>query len=190
MSPTGWRKRWGCRRRRRRHRARQRLWRVRRAADGDPPSRHRGQTDPRRLRRGVLGSRPRGLPQHGGGVKGQGAGRDHRCRDAPAVRAGISGAASRPDARPPRGISENRSGRVSGRLRAHWPNSTCGPSLPRSRSPVLVLVGEHDEATPPPMSHELAAGLPNARLHDHCRDARMSRSCKRPGFFWKRSAGF
>jgi 3-oxoadipate enol-lactonase len=30
--------------------------------------------------------------------------------------------------------------------------------------PVLVLVGEHDEATPPPMSHELAAGLPNARL--------------------------
>lgn len=30
--------------------------------------------------------------------------------------------------------------------------------------PVLVLVGEHDEATPPPMSHELAAMLPNARL--------------------------
>jgi 3-oxoadipate enol-lactonase len=30
--------------------------------------------------------------------------------------------------------------------------------------PVLVLVGEHDEATPLPMSRELAAGLPNARL--------------------------
>jgi 3-oxoadipate enol-lactonase len=27
-----------------------------------------------------------------------------------------------------------------------------------------VLVGEYDEATPPPMSHELAAGLPNAQL--------------------------
>jgi 3-oxoadipate enol-lactonase len=32
------------------------------------------------------------------------------------------------------------------------------------RVPVLVLVGEHDEATPPPMSQELAALLPNAKL--------------------------
>ena len=32
------------------------------------------------------------------------------------------------------------------------------------KMPVLVLVGEHDEATPTPMSHELAALLPNARL--------------------------
>lgn len=30
--------------------------------------------------------------------------------------------------------------------------------------PVLVMVGEHDEATPPPMSHELAGGLPRAEL--------------------------
>lgn len=38
------------------------------------------------------------------------------------------------------------------------------PELARVKVPVLVLVGEHDEATPPPMSHELAAGLPQARL--------------------------
>jgi 3-oxoadipate enol-lactonase len=38
------------------------------------------------------------------------------------------------------------------------------PQLAQVKVPVLVLVGEHDEATPPPMSHELAAGLPNARL--------------------------
>ncbi|MEA2831448.1 MAG: 3-oxoadipate enol-lactonase [Bradyrhizobium sp.] len=38
------------------------------------------------------------------------------------------------------------------------------PQLGQLEAPVLVLVGEHDEATPPPMSHELAAGLPHARL--------------------------
>ena len=38
------------------------------------------------------------------------------------------------------------------------------PELGKVRVPVLVLVGEHDEATPPPMSIELAAGLPNAHL--------------------------
>src|SRR5947208_3278884 len=32
------------------------------------------------------------------------------------------------------------------------------------RVPALVLVGEHDEATPPPMSHELASLLPQAHL--------------------------
>src|SRR3954466_1575536 len=38
------------------------------------------------------------------------------------------------------------------------------PELGKVRVPALVLVGEHDEATPPPMSHELAAGLPQAYL--------------------------
>ena len=38
------------------------------------------------------------------------------------------------------------------------------PELAKVKAPVLVLVGEHDEATPPPMSHELAAGLPRAHL--------------------------
>jgi 3-oxoadipate enol-lactonase len=38
------------------------------------------------------------------------------------------------------------------------------PELGEVKLPVLVLVGEHDEATPPPMSRELAALLPNAWL--------------------------
>ena len=38
------------------------------------------------------------------------------------------------------------------------------PQLSGVTVPVLVLVGEQDEATPPPMSVELNAGLPNARL--------------------------
>jgi 3-oxoadipate enol-lactonase len=36
--------------------------------------------------------------------------------------------------------------------------------LSRVKMPVLVLVGEQDEATPPAMSRELAAGLPDAEL--------------------------
>src|ERR1700710_2082333 len=38
------------------------------------------------------------------------------------------------------------------------------PELGKVTVPVLVLVGEHDEATPPPMSHELAGLLPQAHL--------------------------
>ena len=38
------------------------------------------------------------------------------------------------------------------------------PELGKVTVPVLVLVGEQDEATPPPMARELAALLPDARL--------------------------
>jgi 3-oxoadipate enol-lactonase len=38
------------------------------------------------------------------------------------------------------------------------------PDVAKVKVPVLVLVGEHDEATPPPMSHELAGLLPQAHL--------------------------
>jgi 3-oxoadipate enol-lactonase len=38
------------------------------------------------------------------------------------------------------------------------------PELANVKVPTLVMVGEQDEATPPPMSRELAAGLPDARL--------------------------
>jgi 3-oxoadipate enol-lactonase len=38
------------------------------------------------------------------------------------------------------------------------------PELSKVKVPVLVLVGEHDEATPPAMSHELAGLLPRAHL--------------------------
>jgi 3-oxoadipate enol-lactonase len=38
------------------------------------------------------------------------------------------------------------------------------PALASVTVPALVLVGELDEATPPPMSTELAAGLPDAQL--------------------------
>src|SRR6201996_2470679 len=38
------------------------------------------------------------------------------------------------------------------------------PELARVQVPALVVVGEQDEATPPSMSHELAAMLPDARL--------------------------
>jgi len=38
------------------------------------------------------------------------------------------------------------------------------PQLAGMTLPTLVLVGDMDEATPPPMSHELAELLPNAKL--------------------------
>ncbi len=38
------------------------------------------------------------------------------------------------------------------------------PALAAVRVPVLAMVGEQDEATPPAMSRELIAGLPDASL--------------------------
>ena len=44
-----------------------------------------------------------------------------------------------------------------------WPPRSAA-EVGKVKVPVLVLVGEHDEATPPPMSHELAALLPQRHL--------------------------
>jgi pimeloyl-ACP methyl ester carboxylesterase len=38
------------------------------------------------------------------------------------------------------------------------------PLLPTIRCPALVLVGDEDAATPPALSHEMAAAIPGARL--------------------------
>ena len=61
------------------------------------------------------------------------------------------------------------------------------PELGNVRVPVLVLVGEHDEATPPPMSQELAAGLPR-RVSRSFRAVHMFRSFNRPMSSWMRLA--
>ena len=58
---------------------------------------------------------------------------------------------------------QDRPGGVSRRLRGAGRARSAARTW-KVKVPVLVLVGEHDEATPPPMSHELAAGLPDARL--------------------------
>ena len=64
------------------------------------------------------------------------------------------------------GVPQDRSGSVSRRLRrAGGPRSR--PELAKVKVPVLVLVGEHDEATPPPMSHELAALLAAGASGNH-----------------------
>ena len=38
------------------------------------------------------------------------------------------------------------------------------PELPRIKNPTLVVVGSLDAATPPALAHELASGIPGARL--------------------------
>ena len=148
-------------------RARQWLWRLRRAADGHSPSR----ASPTKL---ILADCGAAFSEPGreafrnmaaaSKAKGLAAITDVAMRRlfAPEFQAAASG----PDGRPARGIPAHRPGRVPRRLRC------AGRTRPAARIgkvkvPVLVLVGEHDEATPPPMSHEMAAGLPQARLEDH-----------------------
>ena len=90
--------------------------------------------------------------------------RDHRCRDAPAVRAGIPGAASGPDGDRRAAFLQTDEDVFRAACAALAEPRSAAASLHKVKVPALVLVGEHDEATPPPMSHELAACLPNARL--------------------------
>ena len=63
------------------------------------------------------------------------------------------------------------------------------PALASVTVPVLVLVGELDEATPPAMSKELAAGLPNARIEvlDGCAHVPQ---LQQPDVFMKAISGF
>src|SRR5258708_860690 len=58
------------------------------------------------------------------------------------------------------------------------------PELDKVRMPVLVLVGEHDEATPPPMSHELAGVLPQAHRVIFPRCASLSHLLSAPSFLY------
>jgi pimeloyl-ACP methyl ester carboxylesterase len=48
--------------------------------------------------------------------------------------------------------------------RAIMTRPDCRPHLASIRCPTLVLVGEGDELTPPPLSEEIAAGVSGARL--------------------------
>ncbi|MGT2480992.1 alpha/beta fold hydrolase [Methylobacterium oryzae CBMB20] len=63
------------------------------------------------------------------------------------------------------------------------------PRLSEIRVPALVLVGEHDEATPPAMARELAAGLPDARFV-MLPDCAHVPQLQRPGIFEKEVSAF
>ena len=117
----------------------------------------------RRLRRGVLGTGTAGLSQHvaAAGAKGLAAITDvamHRLfapefqAAHPDLMADRRAAFLRTDADVFRAACEALAG------------LDLRPELGKVKVPVLVLVGEHDEATPPPMSHELASLLPQAHL--------------------------
>jgi 3-oxoadipate enol-lactonase len=63
------------------------------------------------------------------------------------------------------------------------------PELNRVKVPALVVVGEQDEATPPAMSHELAALLPDALLKIIPGCAHVPQ-LQAPGFFLETIADF
>ena len=109
---------------------------------------------------------------------------DRRRRDATAVRARLPGRASGPDRR--------AQGTLPGDRPDHLPCACAAlasldlrPQLAAVQLPVLVLVGEFDEATPPPMARELAAGLPLASCRC-CPVARTCRNCRRRPSSWQR----
>ena len=121
--------------------------------------------------------------------KGKGLAGDHRCRDAPAVRTGIPGAASGFDARPPRGIPANRSGGISSRPATRWPNSTSGPNWRWSRCRRWYWSASMTRRH----RHRCPANWPQAcrpRSSRSLRAAPMFRRCNRPRPFSRRSRTF
>ena len=92
-----------------------------------------------------------------------GAGKDCRCRHAPALRTRVSEA--HPDVMLERRAAFLRTAPdvLTGVCHA-MATLDLRVEFEQVRAPVLVLVGEQDEATPPAMSRELAALLPDARL--------------------------
>ena len=87
----------------------------------------------------------------------------------------------------PRGFPAHRSRRCFAPPAMRWRALDLRPELGKVSVPALVLVGEHDEATPPPMSHELAAGLPQALSGDHPGLCPCACNCSRRGCFWMSS---
>lgn len=61
-------------------------------------------------------------------------------------------------------IAANQPGAVQAALRAMMTRDDSSALLPAMRVPALVIVGEEDTLTPPPLSEAMARALPNASL--------------------------